>query len=62
MGEYGALTAEDLAKRWKVKTTTLSNWRSRKQGPPYLKLPHGIRYLLEDVVAFERDHKKLPTE
>lgn len=60
--EIGALKAEDLARRWNVKTTTLSNWRARRQGPPYMKLPQGIRYLLSDIEAFERDNKKLPAE
>jgi hypothetical protein len=31
---------------------TLANWRSRRIGPPYVKLPSGVRYRVRDVEAW----------
>lgn len=48
------LRAEELAERWDTTTKTLANWRSRGQGPAYVKLGMSVRYALADVEAHER--------
>ena len=57
------LTSEDLAKRWHVTRLTLARWRMEGSGPPYVKLGAGAQsrviYLLQDIEAWERDHRHL---
>lgn len=36
------MTEAELAAEWKIKPKTLANQRSRRVGPPYLKLSGGI--------------------
>jgi len=56
MGDFDALTPEELAKRWRgaVNATTLANWRSRKKGPPYIKIGADIFYPVADLEAWEQ--------
>jgi len=45
---------EELAERWSMATKTLRNWRTRGQGPAFIKLNNGsVRYALTDVMAYE---------
>ena len=43
----------DLSARWGISPRTLEAWRSRGEGPAYLRLGGKIAYRLEDVEAFE---------
>lgn len=49
------LTPEQLVKRWKEQVTiaTLATWRSRHNGPAYVKVGGRVLYRLEDVIAYE---------
>jgi hypothetical protein len=48
------MRADDLAARWGgMSSKTLANWRSRGQGPPFVKFGSAVRYALTDVVAYE---------
>lgn len=47
------LRPEDLAERWGVSTGTLSNWRTRGEGPAYVKLGAAVRYALADIEQYE---------
>lgn len=56
------ITTEQLAFRWVMDSRSLANMRLRGDGPPYTK-PGGrknsrVRYLLEDVIAYERANRK----
>jgi hypothetical protein len=42
-----------LAARWGLSVRTLERWRSRRQGPPFLKLGGHVTYRLEDIEAYE---------
>lgn len=58
-------TTEELAARWApMKPETLEIWRQRKKGPQWVRLEDGtrppIRYPVEAVDAWERDHT-MPT-
>jgi hypothetical protein len=45
---------EELAERWSMATKTIRNWRTRGQGPAFIKLNNGaVRYALADVLAYE---------
>ena len=53
------LTIDELSKRWDVPTTTLSQWRSRGQGVPFVKIEHkAVRYRISDVEAYEQARTK----
>lgn len=57
MSQQEYLTTEELARRWRIHPKTLSNWRVKKVGPPWVKLngPRGkVLYSIADVVAFEK--------
>lgn len=45
-----------------VPTGTLANWRSRGDGPAFIRIGHNIRYLTSDLIAFREanriDHGK----
>ena len=60
MEKTSCLSEVDLATRWGISPKTLQRWRSKKFGPPYLKLSKRVKYLIEDVVAYEQQHRKMP--
>lgn len=43
------LTEKDVAKQLQVTAWTLQNWRSRGQGPKYVKLGRIVRYRQTDI-------------
>ena len=49
------LTPSQLVARWNnaVTTGTLSNWRSQKRGPEFVKFGRSIRYSLAAVLQYE---------
>lgn len=54
------LTSKELAERWKMTDQILRQWRTQNKGPKYFKLGEGkkasVRYHLEDVEAWEKQH------
>lgn len=50
------LTPAELVTRWRDSITlvTLATWRSRKQGPPYVKVGGRVLYPLDGVEAYEK--------
>ena len=50
------LTPRELSKRYKGKINerTLSNWRSRGEGPAWCKAGGRVLYSLEEVKAWEK--------
>lgn len=53
------LSPAELSARWggRIKTNTLANWRSRKVGPPALKIKgKRIVYDLKEVERWEREN------
>ena len=55
------LTVDDLASRWNITPTTLSQWRWNGRGPKFLKLGRRILYRAEDVEAFEGQQRRQNT-
>jgi hypothetical protein len=53
-------TPQELADRWRLDSVqTLSNQRSQKIGPPYVKLKTGkILYRVSDILEYERSSLK----
>ncbi len=47
------MTIEDLSARWDVPRETLGQWRSRGQGPDYVRIMKHVRYRVRDVEAYE---------
>ena len=54
------LTQEDLIHRWRgeIKPATLTTWRSRKQGPPYVKIGGKVLYPLKGVEEYEKTNSR----
>lgn len=56
------LTRKELATRWKMSVKALENWAITKDGaithgPAFIRIrDRSVRYPLEAVVAYERDH------
>jgi hypothetical protein len=50
------LTPLELVERWKGSITaiTLATWRSRKQGPTYIKVGGRVLYPLDGIEKYER--------
>lgn len=55
-GSETLLSVDDLMARWRgqVKATTLATWRSRKLGPPYVKVGGRVLYPKAGVEEYER--------
>lgn len=51
------LTPDDLANRWSITPTTLSQWRWNGRGPKFLKIGRKVLYDAQDVEFFE-DQKR----
>lgn len=55
------LTTAELAARWRMKRSTLSNWRCAGTGPSWIKLGGGksarVLYRLADIKAYEKNLK-----
>lgn len=56
------LTPEELAKRWRLNSKTLSNWRVSGKGPRFVKLGAGrntkVLYREDDVRDYEEKHMR----
>lgn len=50
------LSVDDLISRWRgqVKATTLATWRSRRLGPPYVKVGGRVLYPLRGLEEYEK--------
>ena len=50
------LTPLELVERWKgsIAAITLATWRSRKQGPTYIKVGGRVLYPLDGIEKYER--------
>ena len=51
-GNDGLLDGHDVARILKMSLFTIRNWRSRGQGPKYVKIGSAVRYWREDVMCF----------
>lgn len=56
------LTEQELAARWNVKPGTIRKWRKERRTPKSFRVGvgrnAGVRYRIEDVVAWERRNLK----
>jgi hypothetical protein len=50
------LTQKALAKRWDLGTRALEQMRYQGRGPKYLKICNRVRYPLDEVEKYEREH------
>ena len=51
-GDMQLLKSADVARMLSVTKQTLADWRHRKVGPKYYKLP-GVRYKLADIIQWQ---------
>ena len=52
------LTQQELAEMLRLPERTLEDWRLTHTGPSYLKLGRHVRYDLQDVLAWAREHRR----
>lgn len=52
MTDSSLMTPVELSDRWRIPVGTLTQWRHRKVGPPYLHLGRHVRYRQSDVEAW----------
>lgn len=52
------LKPEDLAGRYGLSTRTLANWRSRGEGPSFVKINGRVRYEQREIDAYEKNPVK----
>ena len=51
------LTQHEVAELLRVPERTLEDWRLTHSGPPYLKLGRHVRYDLQDVLTWVKEHR-----
>ena len=51
------LTQHEVAELLRLPERTLEDWRLTHAGPPYLKLGRHVRYDVQDVLAWVREHR-----
>jgi predicted DNA-binding transcriptional regulator AlpA len=51
------LTQNELAELLRLPERTLEDWRLTHTGPPYLKLGRHVRYDVQDVLAWAKEHR-----
>jgi len=58
------LTADELVKRWGNVVTrgTLANWRSKRVGPPFVKLRARVVYPVPDLIEWEKQNQHGATD
>jgi predicted DNA-binding transcriptional regulator AlpA len=61
-GHLGLLTENEVADTIGVKPQTLQVWRSRKQGPPYVKLGKQVYYRYMDLHWWIEDCVHKPSD
>lgn len=60
MSSVEFLTVPQLVERWKRQVTvaTLATWRSRGNGPPYVKVGGKVLYRVADLEAYEKKNTR----
>lgn len=50
------LTPEEVSARWKgtIKVRTLTGWRNKRKGPPFVKFGSRVLYPLDRLVEWEK--------
>lgn len=51
------LTEHEVAERLSLSLATLRAWRSRRQGPHFIRLGRAVRYLDTDIEQFIDSHR-----
>ncbi len=54
------LNQVQLSDRWQISVRTLEKWRSRGDGPKFVKVGSAVRYRLTDVEAWEAGQTRQP--
>ncbi|MFC5437118.1 DNA-binding protein [Rhodanobacter umsongensis] len=52
------LTPDDLSARWQgtIKVQTLTGWRNKRKGPPFVKFGSRVLYPLDRLEEWEKKH------
>ena len=60
LAQHRAVTEREAAIILGYQRQTLSNWRSLRRGPPYLKINRSIKYPLAELLAWRDRHRVTP--
>ncbi|RYD65376.1 MAG: DNA-binding protein [Verrucomicrobiaceae bacterium] len=56
--EHGhLLTQRDVAERWRCSLRKLHRQRAAGEGPAFVRIGGSVRYLVEDILAFENSNR-----
>jgi hypothetical protein len=55
------LLPKEAAERMRISVGTLANWRTRGEGPKYIKFGRKVLYPLPEIEAFEASHMRSST-
>jgi hypothetical protein len=53
---------KDVAEKFGIGLQTLRNWRSKRQGPPYMKVHRRVVYDLEESFRWFKEREVRPEE
>lgn len=53
------LTQIELAQRWDISPRTLERWRVIGYGPNFTKIGHLVRYSVDEIEQYEKDHARI---
>lgn len=54
MDNHIYMTPQELARRLRISTGTLANWRLRGEGPKFMKIGKKVLYPMDEVAAYEQ--------
>jgi hypothetical protein len=55
------LLPKEAAERMRISVGTLANWRTRGEGPRYIKWGRKVLYPVPEIEAFEASHMRSST-
>jgi len=61
LGALELVTEKLLAQRWYCSTSRLQHWRSKGEGPAYLKIGGRVLYRISDIRDYETKHLVKPS-
>lgn len=52
------LTEPEAAEMLGIAVATLRRWRSKREGPPWYRMGHAVRYMKEDIDRFIEESRR----
>ena len=49
------LTTKELSARWHLSPKTLNNWRTKQEGPSFVKVGKSVLYRITDIEQYKEE-------